>query len=166
MQAAVTAGLQPARLTCTCAGSVRLLMADGSRRDVRIERAHMEEDAGKSGHAGAGSSTVDYNRAGEPAATRWRRSASLQAAQRSRCCRNASCCVCNVLGYCLRALMQGVCRLKVPELCCVLTGVPLLEVVTGPDLRSGKEAATYAAELRRVMVLLGVLDSDMQVSQP
>lgn len=38
----------------------------------------------------------------------------------------------------------------------------MLEVVTGPDLRSGKEAAAYAAELRRIMVLLGVLDSDMQ----
>ena len=41
----------------------------------------------------------------------------------------------------------------------------MLEVVTGPDLRSGKEAAAYAAELRRIMVLLGVLDTDMQVSQ-
>ena len=41
--------------------------------------------------------------------------------------------------------------------------MPLLEVVTGPDLRSGKEAAAYAAELRRIMVLLGVLDADMQV---
>ena len=37
--------------------------------------------------------------------------------------------------------------------------------MTGPDLRSGKEAAAYAAELRRIMVLLGVLDTDMQVSQ-
>ena len=36
-------------------------------------------------------------------------------------------------------------------------------MVTGPDLRSGKEAAAYAAELRRIMVLLGILDTDMQV---
>ena len=39
-------------------------MADGMQREVRIERAHMEEDAGKSSHAGGGASTVDYNRAG------------------------------------------------------------------------------------------------------
>ena len=45
-------------------GSLKLLMPDGAQRDVRIERAHMEEDAGKSSHAGGGASTVDYNRAG------------------------------------------------------------------------------------------------------
>ena len=39
-------------------------MPDGAQPEVRIERAHMEEDAGKSSHAGGGASTVDYNRAG------------------------------------------------------------------------------------------------------
>lgn len=46
---------------------------------------------------------------------------------------------------------------------CMCTGVPLLEVVSGPDLRSGREAATYAAELRRIMCFLGVADDDAQV---
>ena len=46
------------------AGSLKLLMPDGAQTEVRIERAHMEEDAGKSSHAGGGASTVDYNRAG------------------------------------------------------------------------------------------------------
>ena len=48
-----------------CAGSLKLLMPDGAQREVRIERAHMEEDAGKSSHAAGGASTVDYNRAGQ-----------------------------------------------------------------------------------------------------
>lgn len=39
--------------------------ANGSSRKVRIRRAHLEEDAGKNSHAGAGS-FVDLNRAGTP----------------------------------------------------------------------------------------------------
>jgi aspartyl-tRNA(Asn)/glutamyl-tRNA(Gln) amidotransferase subunit B len=35
-------------------------------------------------------------------------------------------------------------------------GVPLLEIVSEPDIRSGAEAAAYAAELRRIMRFLGV----------
>ena len=78
---------------------------------VSIERAHLEEDAGKLLHAGSAQlsgasshSLVDYNRA----------------------------------------------------------GVPLLEVVSGPDLRSGAQAAAYGAELRRLMVYLGVSRAAMQ----
>ena len=41
-------------------------------------------------------------------------------------------------------------------------GVPLLEIVTEPDLRSGKEAAEYAQELRRIMLYLGISDGNMQ----
>eukprot|EP00887_Chlorella_sp_A99_P006179 scaffold3.g6179.t1 len=40
-------------------------------------------------------------------------------------------------------------------------GVPLLEIVSEPDLRSGAEAAAYGAELRRVMRCLGVSDGNM-----
>ncbi|MFB6355403.1 MAG: Asp-tRNA(Asn)/Glu-tRNA(Gln) amidotransferase subunit GatB, partial [bacterium] len=41
--------------------------ANGSSETVRIERAHMEEDAGKLVHSSVGSeSFVDYNRAGTP----------------------------------------------------------------------------------------------------
>jgi aspartyl-tRNA(Asn)/glutamyl-tRNA(Gln) amidotransferase subunit B len=41
-------------------------------------------------------------------------------------------------------------------------GVPLIEIVSEPDLRSGKEAAEYAQELRRIVRYLGVSDGNMQ----
>jgi aspartyl-tRNA(Asn)/glutamyl-tRNA(Gln) amidotransferase subunit B len=48
-------------------GIVEAPMHDGSYVSVRIERAHLEEDAGKSSHpAGADYSLVDLNRAGTP----------------------------------------------------------------------------------------------------
>ncbi len=42
------------------------------------------------------------------------------------------------------------------------TGVPLIEIVSEPDLRSGQEAAEYAQELRRIVRYLGVSDGNMQ----
>ncbi|MEP0872130.1 Asp-tRNA(Asn)/Glu-tRNA(Gln) amidotransferase subunit GatB [Trichocoleus desertorum AS-A10] len=42
------------------------------------------------------------------------------------------------------------------------TGVPLLEIVSEPDLRTGQEAAEYAQELRRIIRYLGVGDGNMQ----
>jgi aspartyl-tRNA(Asn)/glutamyl-tRNA(Gln) amidotransferase subunit B len=42
------------------------------------------------------------------------------------------------------------------------TGVPLVEIVSEPDIRSGQEAAEYAQELRRIMRYLGVSDGNMQ----
>jgi aspartyl-tRNA(Asn)/glutamyl-tRNA(Gln) amidotransferase subunit B len=41
-------------------------------------------------------------------------------------------------------------------------GVPLIEIVSEPDLRSGAEAAEYAQELRRIVRYLGVSDGNMQ----
>ncbi len=41
-------------------------------------------------------------------------------------------------------------------------GVPLVEIVSEPDLRSGQEAAEYAQEIRRIMRYLGVSDGNMQ----
>lgn len=41
-------------------------------------------------------------------------------------------------------------------------GVPLLEIVSAPDLRSGQEAAEYAQELRRLVRYLGISDGNMQ----
>lgn len=41
-------------------------------------------------------------------------------------------------------------------------GVPLLEIVSEPDLRTGREAAEYAQELRRIVRYLGVSDGNMQ----
>jgi aspartyl-tRNA(Asn)/glutamyl-tRNA(Gln) amidotransferase subunit B len=41
-------------------------------------------------------------------------------------------------------------------------GVALAEIVSHPDLRTGREAAEYASELRRIMRYLGVSDGNMQ----
>ncbi|MBW4592731.1 MAG: Asp-tRNA(Asn)/Glu-tRNA(Gln) amidotransferase subunit GatB [Brasilonema angustatum HA4187-MV1] len=41
-------------------------------------------------------------------------------------------------------------------------GIPLVEIVSEPDLRSGQEAAEYAQELRRILLYLGVSDGNMQ----
>ncbi|KAK9146267.1 hypothetical protein Sjap_006170 [Stephania japonica] len=41
-------------------------------------------------------------------------------------------------------------------------GVPLLEIVSEPDLRSGLEAAEYAAEIQRLVRYLGVSNGNMQ----
>lgn len=42
------------------------------------------------------------------------------------------------------------------------TGIPLLEIVSEPDLRSGQEASEYAQELRRVVRYLGIGNGNMQ----
>lgn len=41
-------------------------------------------------------------------------------------------------------------------------GVALLEIVSEPDIRSGREAAEYAQELRRIVRYLGVGDGNLQ----
>jgi aspartyl-tRNA(Asn)/glutamyl-tRNA(Gln) amidotransferase subunit B len=82
-----------------------------SGRRIGIERAHIEEDTGKSSHVGGGGriagadySLVDYNRA----------------------------------------------------------GVPLLEIVSRPDLRSADEARAYVSELRAILVAVGASDAKME----
>jgi aspartyl-tRNA(Asn)/glutamyl-tRNA(Gln) amidotransferase subunit B len=83
-----------------------------SGQRVGIERAHLEEDTGKSTHVGGAQgrihgsdfSLIDYNRA----------------------------------------------------------GVPLLEIVSRPDLRSAEQAREYAEELRAVLVATGVSDARME----
>jgi aspartyl-tRNA(Asn)/glutamyl-tRNA(Gln) amidotransferase subunit B len=83
-----------------------------SGKRIGIERAHIEEDTGKSSHMGdsggrihgADYSLVDYNRA----------------------------------------------------------GVPLLEIVGAPDIRSTDEARQYVAELRGILVATGVSDARME----
>jgi aspartyl-tRNA(Asn)/glutamyl-tRNA(Gln) amidotransferase subunit B len=86
-----------------------LELPDGTR--VGIERAHLEEDTGKSTHVGGGGriheadhSLVDYNRA----------------------------------------------------------GVPLVEIVSRPDMRSGEEARAYVNELRAVLLATGASDARME----
>ncbi|CAN8270524.1 unnamed protein product [Cochlearia groenlandica] len=41
-------------------------------------------------------------------------------------------------------------------------GVPLLEIVSEPDMRSGVEAAEYACEMQRIVRYLGVSNGNMQ----
>lgn len=41
-------------------------------------------------------------------------------------------------------------------------GVPLLEIVSEPDMRSGIEAAEYACEMQRIARYLGVSNGNMQ----
>ena len=78
---------------------------------IEIERAHIEEDTGKSTHVGgdgrissAEYSLIDYNRA----------------------------------------------------------GVPLVEVVSKPDIRTAAEAKAYVTELRGILLALGVSDAKME----
>ena len=80
---------------------------DGETRRIGIERAHMEEDTGKSTHLGAGG--------------------RIQAAEGTLLDFNRS-------------------------------GVPLVEIVSRPDLRSAVEARVYVQELRAVIAELGVSD--------
>ncbi len=82
-----------------------------SGHTIGIERAHMEEDTGKSTHVGesgrihdAGYSLVDYNRA----------------------------------------------------------GVPLIEIVSHPDIRGPEEAKEYVAELQRILIAVGASDGKFE----
>jgi aspartyl-tRNA(Asn)/glutamyl-tRNA(Gln) amidotransferase subunit B len=96
----------------TQGGTVRYWLPDGTVREAQLTRIHLEEDTGKSTHAGsadgriAGStySLVDFNRA----------------------------------------------------------GVPLMECVSEPDLRSADEAVGYLEALKRTFVALGVSDVKME----
>ena len=81
-------------------------------RTVRITRVHLEEDTGKSVHAGD----------------------SLHGAERSYVDLNRA-------------------------------GIPLMEVVSEPDLRSSDEARAYAQALRGLMRAIGASDADMEKGQ-
>ena len=47
-------------------GSIEIELEDGTKKTLRIERAHLEEDAGKNTHGTDGYSYVDLNRQGIP----------------------------------------------------------------------------------------------------
>ncbi len=42
------------------------------------------------------------------------------------------------------------------------TGVPLIEIVSGPDLRSAEEAVTYLKQLRSILMYLGICEGNME----
>ncbi|KAJ9128880.1 hypothetical protein P3X46_034376 [Hevea brasiliensis] len=56
----------------------------------------------------------------------------------------------------------GSCFIQEMEVDLNRAGVPLLEIVSEPDMRNGIEAAEYAAELQRVVRYLGVSNGNMQ----
>lgn len=87
------------------------ITVEGETRRVGIERAHMEEDTGKSTHLGDGgrihaaeSTLLDFNR----------------------------------------------------------SGVPLVEIVSRPDIRTAAESRAYAQELRSIVAELGVSDARLE----
>ncbi len=88
-----------------CEGGYVEIVVDGVVKRIGITRIHMEDDAGKNIHEGAGHySLVDLNRA----------------------------------------------------------GVPLMEIVSEPDIRSPREAAEYMRKLRSILRYLGVCDGNME----
>lgn len=85
-------------------GSIKIKIASGEK-DIRLNRIHLEEDAGKSLHdIDALNTCIDYNRA----------------------------------------------------------GMPLIEIVSEPDLSSGEEAYAYLTELRKLVRYLDVCDGNME----
>lgn len=94
-----------------CVNGYLDIEVDGDTRRVSLERAHMEEDTGKSTHIGEGgrihsatSTLLDFNR----------------------------------------------------------SGVPLVEIVSRPDIYSAAEARAYASGLRAVVAELGVSDARLE----
>lgn len=87
-------------------GRVAIDLPDGSTREIRVQRMHLEEDAGKSIHdLGAENvSHVDLNRA----------------------------------------------------------GIPLMEIVTEPDLVNAEEAGAYVKKLRAILRFIEVCDGNME----
>jgi len=83
------------------------LVIGGELNGVRLERIHLEEDAGKLIHSDTGDTLVDFNRA----------------------------------------------------------GVPLMELVTKPDIRSAEQAVEFAKEFQLILKYLGASDADMEKGQ-
>jgi aspartyl-tRNA(Asn)/glutamyl-tRNA(Gln) amidotransferase subunit B len=84
------------------------VVVDGNRRRIRVQRIHMEEDAGKSLHEGFPGSDkftyLDFNR----------------------------------------------------------SGVPLVEIVSAPDIRTSAEAHDYLTRLKQILEYLDVCDGNME----
>ena len=88
-----------------CTGGYVTVNENGSEKNIRLNRIHMEEDAGKSVHdLDPAFTCIDLNRA----------------------------------------------------------GVPLLEIVTEPDIRSASEASLFLTELRKIVRWIGVCDGNME----
>ncbi|MBU0473491.1 MAG: Asp-tRNA(Asn)/Glu-tRNA(Gln) amidotransferase subunit GatB [Bacteroidetes bacterium] len=85
-------------------GFLEVTTSDGEKHHLRINRIHMEEDAGKSIHDKGSETLVDLNR----------------------------------------------------------TGVPLIEIVSEPDMRSAEEAYLYLTQLKQILTYLDICDGNME----
>ena len=88
-------------------GKITIKTSDNSTKDIRLNRIHLEEDAGKNIHSEDSAknvSYVDFNRA----------------------------------------------------------GVPLIEIVSEPDISSGDEAYEYLTRLKQILRYVGVSDCNME----
>jgi len=85
-------------------GEIEIKKSNGEVRTIRLNRIHIEEDAGKSIHQDGDDTLVDLNRA----------------------------------------------------------GVPLIEIVTEPDIHSSEEAGLLLAEVRRIVQYLDICDGNME----
>lgn len=86
-------------------GFVPVVLANGEDKNIRLNRIHMEEDAGKSMHLAEEVDTlVDFNRA----------------------------------------------------------GVPLVEIVSEPDIRSSEEAYSFLVEIKKLVKYLDICDGNME----
>ena len=91
--------------TPICKGGYVTIRIKNEEKNIRLNRIHMEEDAGKSLHdVDPENTALDFNRA----------------------------------------------------------GVPLIEIVTEPDIRSGDEAYAYLTELRKLVRYLDICDGNME----
>jgi aspartyl-tRNA(Asn)/glutamyl-tRNA(Gln) amidotransferase subunit B len=85
-------------------GHVDIEVDEQTRKQIRVLRIHMEEDAGKSIHDQGADTLVDVNRC----------------------------------------------------------GVPLVEIVSEPDIRSAREASLYLQRVRQLLTYLGICDGNME----
>lgn len=91
--------------TPICKGGFVKINMQGEEKCIRLNRIHLEEDAGKSLHdIDAENTCIDYNRA----------------------------------------------------------GVPLIEIVSEPDIRNGDEAYAYVTEIRKLVRYLEICDGNME----
>lgn len=84
-------------------GFIEIASSNGKRK-IRINRIHLEEDAGKSIHDQGNFTLLDFNRC----------------------------------------------------------GVPLIEIVTAPDIRTPEEAGIFLSEIRQIVKYLGICDGNME----
>ncbi len=91
--------------TPICKGGFVSIKTKDGKKNVKLNRIHLEEDAGKSIHdADENYTCIDYNRA----------------------------------------------------------GVPLIEIVTEPDMHSAEEAFQYVTEIRKLVRWIGICDGNME----